>query len=296
MKKYISMMLCVLLILSVVVGCTQQPAPSESAASSEKASNEQPTQEAPREAELNIMMSFPQYMEQWENYAKQFEDKMLAEQNIKVTVNLEMPSSDQYDSVLQARLTGDDAPDLFTIHRNNIGTYNDAGYLTDLSAEPLAAKLYDNVKATCTVDGKLLVLPIESTAWGCLFNMDIFEKCGLTPPNTLDELKNACEVLKQNGYTPFLLSFQDQWVPQLMTALTLGGKVSGEVPDWVDRMNKDAGSYEEMRDIFGPIDVIMRRLCKWKSGHVGTGYMGSRYDHGSESGYEAWCNGVAGKQ
>ena len=28
----------------------------------------------PREAELNIMMGFPQYMDQWETYCKQFED------------------------------------------------------------------------------------------------------------------------------------------------------------------------------------------------------------------------------
>lgn len=62
-------------------------------------------------------------MDQWESYAKQFEAKMLAEQNVKVTVNIEMPSSDQYDSVLQARLTGDDAPDLYTLHCN-IGVYN----------------------------------------------------------------------------------------------------------------------------------------------------------------------------
>ena len=110
---------------------------------------------APREAELNIMMSFPQYMDQWETYCKQFEDKMLAEENIKVKVNLEMPSSDQYDSVLQARLTGDDAPDLYTIHSNNLETYYNAGYIKDLSSEVLAGKIYDDVKKTVTVDGKL---------------------------------------------------------------------------------------------------------------------------------------------
>ena len=42
---------------------------------------------SPREAELNIMMSFPQYMDQWETYCHQFEAKVLAEQNIKLTIN-----------------------------------------------------------------------------------------------------------------------------------------------------------------------------------------------------------------
>lgn len=289
MKKVVSVLLCVLMVMIITVGCAQESTPEVSAESSESSApadtgdsgdSEDPVEE-PREAELNVMMSFPQYMEQWETYVKQFEEKMLAEKNIKVTVNLEMPSSDQYDSVLQARLTGDDAPDLFTIHCNNIGTYNNAGYLTDLSSEPLAEKIYENVKATVTIDGKLLAVPIESQSWGCLYNKEIFEACGLTPPNTLDELKNACEVLKQNDYTPFLLAFQEQWVPQLMTALTLGGKATGDVPDWLDRMYEDKGSYEEMRDIFGVIDVIMQN---------GT-------DRAMESGYEAgsadFANGKA---
>ncbi len=213
---------------------------------------------APREAELNIMMSFPQYMDQWQTYVEQFEAKMLTEENVKVKVTLEMPSSDQYESVLQARLAGDDAPDLYTLHSNNISLYNKAGHLTDLSGEALAAKIYENVKATVSLDGKLLAVPIESQAWGVLYNKTIFEDCGLTPPNTLTELKAVCEALKAKGYTPFMLAYQEQWVPQLMTALTLGGKVSGEIPDWVDRMYKDEGSYAEVRDIFGPIDVIMQ--------------------------------------
>ncbi len=214
--------------------------------------------EAPREAELNIMMSFPQYMEQWETYASQFEAKMLAEQNIKVSVNIEMPSSDQYDNVLQARLAGDDAPDLYTLHCNNIGLYNKAGYLTDLTAQPLSAKLYENVRATVSVDGKVMAVPLESMAWGVLYNKDIFEAAGVAVPGTLTELKAVCETLKAKGYTPFMLAFQEQWVPQLMTALTLGGLVSGEKTDWLTRMYADQGSYEEVRSIFDVIDVIMQ--------------------------------------
>jgi len=214
--------------------------------------------EAPREAQLNVMMSFPQYMDQWESYAKQFEAKMLAEQNVKVTVNIEMPSSDQYDSVLQARLTGDDAPDLYTLHCNNIGVYNKAGYLTDLTSQPLSAKLYDNVRATVTVDGKVMAVPIESMAWGVLYNKDIFEKAGVAVPETLTDLKTVCATLKDKGYTPFMLAFQEQWVPQLMTALTLGGLVSGEKTDWLNRMYEDKGSYDEVRSIFDVIDVIIQ--------------------------------------
>lgn len=260
MKKLLAMILALCMVLSLAacgggdVSATKAPVNEETKPSVQDSGA---TKEEPREAELNIMMSFPQYMEQWETYVHQFEEKMLAEENIKVTVNLEMPSSDQYDSVLQARLSGDDAPDLYTLHCNNLGTYNDAGYLYDLSGEALADVIYDNVKATVTIDGKLLAVPIESQAWGVLYNKAIFDECGLKAPETLSDLEAICETLKEKGYTPFMLAFQEQWVPQLMTGLTLGDIVSGKLSDWLERMYKDEGSYDEVREIFDVIDLIM---------------------------------------
>ena len=260
MKKIIVILLAFCLLLSLAAcagGETKETDPPASNEVKAPVSDSGATTDEPREAELNIMMSFPQFIDQWETYAKQFEAKMLAEENIKVKVNLEMPSSDQYESVLQARLSGGDAPDLCTLHCNNIGTYNDAGYLYDLSNEPLADVIYENVKATVSVDGKLLAVPIESQAWGVLYNKEIFAECGLEAPDTLADLTAICETLKEKGYTPFMLAFQEQWVPQLMTGLTLGDIVSGKLPDWLERMYKDEGSYNEVREIFDVIDLIM---------------------------------------
>ncbi len=260
MKKIIVILLAFCLLLSLAAcagGETKETDPPASNEVKAPVSDSGATTDEPREAELNIMMSFPQFIDQWETYAKQFEAKMLAEENIKVKVNLEMPSSDQYESVLQARLSGGDAPDLCTLHCNNIGTYNDAGYLYDLSNEPLADVIYENVKATVSVDGKLLAVPIESQAWGVLYNKEIFAECGLEAPDTLADLTAICETLKEKGYTPFMLAFQEQWVPQLMTGLTLGDIVSGKLPDWLERMYKDEGSYDEVREIFNVIDLIM---------------------------------------
>ena len=221
------------------------------AAFAENAEGTGATNEAPRGAELTVMMSFPQYMDQWETYCRQFEQKMLEEENIRVTVNLEMPTSEQYETILQTRLTGDDAPDLFTIHCNNLGTYNKAGYLYDLTDEPLSSVIFGNVRDTVSIDGRVMAVPIESQAWGVLYNKAIFEECGLKAPDT-------CETLKEKGYTPFMLAFQEQWVPQLMTGLTLGDIVSGKLNDWLERMYRDEGSYAEVREIFDVIDLIMQ--------------------------------------
>lgn len=280
MKKVISAFLSLCLILSLTACGGNTPSSSDEEQSSKTESSESVKGE-PSEAELTVMMSFPQFMDQWETYCKQFEKKMLEEENIKVTVNLEMPSSGDYENVLQTRLTGDDAPDLFTLHSNNIQTYYEAGHLTDLSDQAFAKKIYPNVAEMVTYDNKLLAVPIESQAWGPLYNKAIFEECGLEPPQTLDELRDVVKVLEEKGYTPFMLAFQEQWVPQLMTALTLGGEVSGKVHDWVDRMNEGKGSYSEMSEIFDVIDLIMQH---------GTD---RAMERGSEAGAAAFANGEA---
>lgn len=275
MKKLFALLLALCLVFTLAA-CGEDAPPADTGSQSSGTPAGEPV-----EAELNIMMSFPQFMDQWETYCDQFEQKVLEEDNIKLTINLEMPSSSDYESVLQTRLTGDDAPDLFTLHSNNIQTYYEAGHLTDLSDQELAGKIYPDVADMVTYDGKLLAVPIESQAWGPLYNKAIFDECGLEPPETLDELRHVVEVLEENGYTPFMLAFQEQWVPQLMTALTLGGEVSGKLPDWVERMNAGEGSYEEMREIFDVIDLIMQH---------GTD---RAMETGAEAGAAAFANGEA---
>ncbi len=66
-----------------------------------------------------------------------------------------------------------------------------------------------------------------------------------------------------------------------MTALTLGDKVSGDLPDWVERMYSDEGSYEEVREIFDVIDLIMQH---------GTD---RAMEEGSEAGAADFANGKA---
>ena len=241
MKKFTTMLVlfCISMMLLSGAGTKEQASPT-------------------KKVTLNVMMSFPRFTEEMEAYAAQFEAKMLKEKGVEVEVELEMPSSDQYRNILQTRLSSNDAPDLFTLHATaDLPIYVEAGYVADLSSQPLAAKLYPDVKTSVSVDDKVYAVPFESTVWGYLYNKDIFEACGLTVPDTLDEMKEIVKVLKQNGYTPFQLAFQEQWVPQLMTALLLGGKVSGEIPDWVDRMYADQGSYREVADIFEMIALVM---------------------------------------
>lgn len=257
MKKALQLSMVLASVLTVAAGCGSavSPAASSSANGTETPKAEKPAQKV----ELKVFMSFPRFKDQFDKYFAQFKAKEKAAKNIDVDIKLEMPNPDQAKQILQTRLASNDAPDLFTLHAiADVPTYYKAGYLSDLSNQPFVGNLYDGVKKTVTFDGKVVALPLESLEWGYLYNKKIFNDMGLKPPQTIDEMKAVVEKLKAGKVTPFELSFQEAWIPQLMTALSLGGIVSSEHPDWIEKMNKGEASYKDVADIFNIIDIIMQ--------------------------------------
>jgi raffinose/stachyose/melibiose transport system substrate-binding protein len=211
----------------------------------------------PEEVELKVFMSFPRFREQFEDYFDQFSAKVLEEDNIKVTINLEMPSSDTAGQLLKARLASNDAPDVFTLHAiADIPTFYEAGYLEDLSDQPFVDVVYESVLDSVSYNGKVVAVPMESLAWGYLYNKDIFAQYNLTPPTTLAGMQAVVNTLNANNVKPFLLAYQESWVPQLMMALALGGMINSEAPNFMQNMNAGTGSYADISGVFDIIDLI----------------------------------------
>ena len=250
MRKALRLGLCLAMAAAIGVGSTANAFSRTVGAAPARAT----------QVQLKVFMSFPRFRSEFEQYFKQFEAKELALKKIDVSIQLEMPSSDLAGQVLKARLASNDAPDLFTLHAvADVPSFYKAGYLSDLSNQPFVANLYSNVKRTVTYDGKVVALPIESLEWGYLYNRTLFKQAGIVaPPLTLDAMKADIAKLKAVHVTPFELSFQESWIPQLMTALALGGIVTSEHPDWIARMNKGQASYKDVSDIFNIIDLIMQ--------------------------------------
>jgi len=62
---------------------------------------------------------------------------------------------------------------------------------------------------------KRFMLPTNFTTWGFYYNKDLFEKAGLTPPKTWDELMAAAGKLKASGVIPFTIGTRDLWANDL---------------------------------------------------------------------------------
>lgn len=62
-----------------------------------------------------------------------------------------------------------------------------------------------------TFDNHVYGLPIEGNAEPLYYNKLVFEKLGINPPRTLNELDSAIKILKNYGYTPFALGNEERW-------------------------------------------------------------------------------------
>lgn len=251
MKKIVKGLLVTVLATTLLAGCggkENNTGNTEGAAAGGEAKN----------VTLKMFIAQPRLKEHYDKYIADFVAKEKADKNIDVTVQLEMPTADNAAQILKTRLASNDAPDIFAIHAiNEIPSYYKAGYLEDLSDQPFVGKLLDSVKpSVTTTDGKVVAVPLETLSWGYLYNKKIFADLELTPPATLTEMKAVIEKLKSNNVTPFVLSYKEAWIPQLVLPLAAGALINTENADFVDRMNKDEGSFTEMKSMFDIFDLI----------------------------------------
>ena len=119
--------------------------------------------------------------------------------------NLQYVSMDDYNNVISSALVSSEPPDIFTTNSFMIGNeqYDDmfeaCEVLSDPSVDIDHSCIRDSLIRT-TDSGDVVMLPIFTTSYGMLVNMDIFEKEGLKVPTDFGELMDVCSKLKAAGY------------------------------------------------------------------------------------------------
>ena len=119
--------------------------------------------------------------------------------------NLQYVTMDDYNNVISSALAGSEPPDIFTTNSSMIGNemYDDMFAACEVLSDPSANIDYSCIRDSLirtTDSGDVVMLPIFTTSYGMLVNMDIFEKEGLNVPTDFDELMDVCAKLKSAGY------------------------------------------------------------------------------------------------
>lgn len=135
------------------------------------------------------------------------------EANPGVTVEYEaIPTSNNYQDVLNARLSTGECADVFMASDAMLRGFVKNDYVEDLSNVEFAGEFQDNLRKMLTKDGVFSAIPIEEAGLGMIVNMDVLKAAGVTElPQTWPELLDACESIKNNGQTPFIMGNKTGW-------------------------------------------------------------------------------------
>ena len=135
-------------------------------------------------------------------------------ENPDVQVKVNRFDHDAYKTAIRNFLTAD-APDVVNWYAGHkMEPFVKAGLFEDLTGLWKQNGLNDKLKSASsevTIDGKQWGIPYTYYQWGIYYRKDIFSKFGIEPPKTWHALLDACEKLKVNGVTPFVIGTKEPW-------------------------------------------------------------------------------------
>ena len=225
-----ALFLCCGMIVGALSACAQTQsasAPAPEAAETENTADtaeeadqkeELTVEAAPEETEQVTISLFHQKQEAQETFAGIID--AFQKEYPYITVTQEIVTNDP-SSVLKSRIATDEIPDIF---QGALDTMDiaEGGYIHELTGLDFLDNINEEALASSSFTdsaGHTWAMPVDGSAEGILYNKDIFSELGLTPPETLEELDDVIEVLRDHDITPFALGFKDSWTIKPVTLI-----------------------------------------------------------------------------
>lgn len=230
-KKVFALLLVVLMMMSLIMGCNSQPKDSQDKTTTQATTNDTdkkvestPTQEPAKELEGTINVNVqaePGMKEGWEAVAKAYMDK---HKKVKVVVDLK-PAEGYAEWIKNMFGTANPSADIVNINLagpassgkdinfmeyvNLKSPYSDGVWMDQFNYEMQGGK--DLARNTWNN------LSLQSVQVLWCYNRDIFQKVGVTPPNTWKEFVDVCDKLLKAGYQPLAVAgdFNSFWAMQM---------------------------------------------------------------------------------
>ncbi len=187
--------------------------------------------------------------------------------------------SDYITTLIPTAYANGEAPDILYVEPSTFTKYAEKGMLADLSpyyTDALKADVQPAALEAATYDGKILALPIEMETLGLFYNADMLKAAGVEPPKTWDELYEAAKTLttgdtygialpvEDSGYTLF-----NWWPFMWMNGADIlsadGSEVVIDTPEMAGTLDFWGRFFEEG---LAPSSL---QIGPWDIGNVGTG-------------------------
>lgn len=194
------------------------------------------------ENQVEIELVYAYQNAQWnsaiEATVRNFEKKY---PNIKV--NYEVNYEDKvYEDILIKKIARNELGDIVQLKTPE--SYARSDTLGEISDE-----VKNLVTYTYDVDGKTYgVGAVESTS-GIIYNKEIFERCGLSVPQTYQDFLNICKTLESKGITPIGVGGSDLWHMEYWVNHFFRTDVLSKNPDWLRQCSEGVVSWTDAEAI-----------------------------------------------
>ena len=183
---------------------------------------------------LSMMMPQSHYKDFFQEEISRFE-KEYPQYEIDV---LRIPDNQWIEVVKTKAVTGE-LTDLIRIDKSLMADVGSEKFVEMDEKESWYDRVREEQLENKKIGGKLYGLPVgSSSSVGLIYNRRIFEEAGLEVPGNMDELKDVCDALWDEGLIPFYASDKDAWtatigfsaaVSQIMTDEDYDALMSGEM-------------------------------------------------------------------
>jgi raffinose/stachyose/melibiose transport system substrate-binding protein len=197
----------------------------------------------------------------------------------KIEVKRESLPPDQIRTVIKTRLNSNNGPDVFSYDTGPGfgGVLAKAGLVAPLDSayDKYGWKIYDWARARATYGGKTYGVPEQVEEVGIFYNKDLFEKMGVEPPKTLEELEQIADKAKQQDITPLAFANKEQWPAGHQFSMMVSNLIGR---GGLDRILYGNGSWNSP-DVVKGIDLYFRQFED--KGYFPRGVNGLDYDSGN---------------
>jgi ABC-type glycerol-3-phosphate transport system substrate-binding protein len=197
----------------------------------------------------------------------------------EVTIEASYANDTQFATQIKAQLAGSNPPDVLlslpgTGAATSVGALAKVGALADASDEPWVADIPESQKSEASYDGKTYMFPLGYDPMGIVYDAKVWQKEGMTPPETFSDLLASCKTWRDKGYQPIAVGMKESFVPQFITYALIASTVYRETPDFDEQQAAGDATFsesgwKEALDIY--VDVE-------NAGCFNDGYQGNSYE------------------
>lgn len=287
-KKLISLLLCMVMISSILAGCskTKDPAASDTGEAGNQSSAGTGSETGNGETAeaggytINFMLAQSSFKEEAHNAIK---EKMKELYNIDVEYEV-IPDA-QFTNLSQVRLSTGESPDVMQVNVPSVYSTNDAkNNFVALDDQPWVSRLSMDKAQLSDTDGKLYGMPITgfSGVMGVIYNKKVFSDLGIQIPATYADFLKALETVKNSstGITPLYLSFKDTWTTQIAPMIFFGNALNEKADETYAKLNKNELSFADIPEYKQALTDFQALFTK---GYVNDDYIAGTYDSSKEA-------------